>query len=354
MTVTNDSHALPGTPEAPPSMQMMEMLYGALATQMISVAAELGLADLLADGPRPVEELAADSGADPTALYRLLRGLASLGIFAETEPRTFTLTPLAGPLRTDVDGSMRWLAQEVGGKTRLLAYSELAHSVRTGKPAFDRAHGISMWAYLQSHPTELGLFGKAMGNLASAAHSAAFQSYDLSGARRMVDVGGGEGYLIAAVLPYYPNLTGVLFDEPHVVGRASAIFEAAGLGDRTEAIGGDAFSSVPGDGDVYVLSSILFSYLDDEAITLLSNIRKVMNPAGQVLILEPVLPEGNRSHPGKLLDVTQLALHRGGVRSQAEFAELFAASGLRLGEIRRMWPSAPTDMVIAVPAEGAR
>jgi SAM-dependent methyltransferase len=335
-------------------MQMMEMLYGALATQMISVAAELGIADLLADGPRPVEELAAASDADPDGLYRLLRGLASLGIFAETDPRTFTLTPLADTLRTGAEGSMRWLAQEVGGRTRLLAYSELTHSVRTGKPAFDQAHGTSMWAYLQSHPAEMALFGKAMGNLASAAHSAAFQSYDLSGARRMVDVGGGEGYLLAAVLPYYPALTGVLFDEPHVVGRAAAIFAAAGLAGRTEVVSGDAFASVPSGGDVYVLSSILFSYLDDEAITLLSNIRKVMDPAGRILILEPVLPEGNASHPGKLLDVTQLALHRGGVRSEAEFAALFAAAGLRLGEIRRMWPSAPTDMVIAVAAEGTR
>lgn len=348
MTVTTASHTLPGTPEAPPPMRMMEMLYGALATQMISAAAELGIADLLADGPRSVEELAFASGADPGGLFRLLRGLASLGVFAETEPRAFALTPLASTLRTDVDGSMRWLAQEVGGRTRLLAYSALTHSVRTGKPAFDEAHGSSMWTYLQSHPAELALFGKAMGNLASAAHSAAFRSYDLSGTRRLVDVGGGEGYLIAAVLPHYPGLTGVLFDEPHVAGRAAAVFEAAGLGDRTEVVGGDAFASVPGDGDVYVLSSILFSYLDDEAITLLSNIRKVMDPAGRILILEPVLPEGNAAHPGKLLDVTQLALHRGGVRSEAEFAALFAASGLRMGEVRRLWPSAPTDMIVAV------
>lgn len=335
-------------------MQMMEMLYGALATQMISAAAELGIADLLAGGPKAVAELASASGADPEGLYRLLRGLAALGVFTETAPRTFASTPLGDTLRTDAEGSMRFLAQDVGGRTRLLAYSELAHSVRTGKPAFDKAHGTSMWSYLQSHPTELALFGKAMGNLASAAHSAAFQSYDLSGVRRLVDVGGGEGYLIAALLPYYPDMTGVLFDEPHVVQGASAVFAAAGLSDRTEIAGGDAFAAVPADGDVYVLSSILFSYLDDEVITLLSNIRKVMNPAGKILILEPILPEGNAYHPGKLLDVTQLALHRGGVRSEAEFTALFAAAGLRLGEIRRMWPAAPTDVVVAVAAEGAQ
>ncbi|MGH3263157.1 MAG: methyltransferase, partial [Trebonia sp.] len=151
-----------------------------------------------------------------------------------------------------------------------------------------------------------------------------------------------------------PDMTGVLFDEPHVVQGASAVFAAAGLSDRTEIADGDAFAAVPADGDVYVLSSILFSYLNDEVITLLSNIRKVMNPAGKILILEPILPEGNAYHPGKLLDVTQLALHRGGVRSEAEFTALFAAAGLRLGEIRRMWPAAPTDMVVAVAAEGAQ
>lgn len=350
MTVSTDSHALPRTHVASPPMQMMEMLYGALATQMISVAAELGIADLLADGPRPVDDLAAESKADPGALFRVLRGLASMGIFAEVSPRTFGLTPLAETLRTGVKGSMRWLAQEVGGRTRLLAYSSLVHSVRTGKPAFDEAHGTSMWAYLQSHPDEVALFGKAMGNLAAEAHSAAFSSYDLSGTKRLVDVGGGEGYLIAELLPHYPGMKAVLYDEPHVAVRAAQVFAAAGVADRAEIVSGNIFDSVPPGGDVYVLSSILFSYLDSEARTILGNIRKAMDPAGRILVLEPIIPDGDVPHPGKLLDVCQLALHRGGVRSQAEFSELFAASGLRLAQTREMWPTAPTDLIVAVAA----
>jgi hypothetical protein len=348
MTASTDSRALPRTDEASPPMQMMEMLYGALATQMISVAAELEIADRLADGPRPVDHLAAESNADPTALFRLLRALASLGIFTEVSPRTFGLTPLAETLRTGVEGSMRWLAQEVGGRTRLLAYSALTHSVRTGKPAFDEAHGTSMWAHLQSHPAEVALFGKAMGNLAAEAHSVAFRTYRLTGAKRLVDLGGGEGYLIAALLPHYPNLRAVLFDEPHVAGRAAQVFAAAGVSDRVEIVSGDIFQSVPAGGDVYVLSSVLFSYLDSEVQTVLTNIRKAMDPAGKVLVLEPIIPEGDAAHPGKLLDVCQLALHRGGVRSEAQFRELFAASGLRLAETRKMWPAAPTDLVVAV------
>ena len=245
---------------------------------------------------------------------------------------------------------MKELAQEVGGRTRLLAYSELSHSVRTGKPAFDRAHGTSMWSYLQAHPAELALFGRAMGNLASEAHSAAFAAYHLSDVERLVDVGGGEGYLIAAVLPRYPNMKAVLFDEPHVVSRAPEVFARAGIGDRAEAVGGDVFHSVPEGGDAYVLSSILFSYEDDEARTILTNIRRAMKPEGRVLVLEPVLPAGNEPHPGKLLDVTQLALHRGGVRSAVDFEALFASAGLRLAEARMMWPSSPTDLVVAVPA----
>ena len=350
MTLTTGSHALPHTDGATPPMQMMEMLYGALATQMISVAAELGVADLLADGPRPADELAVQTKTDPTSLYRLLRALAGLGIFAEVSPRTFGLTPLAETLRTGVEGSMRFLAQEVGGQTRLLAYSKLTHSVRTGKPAFDEAHGTSMWAYLQSHPEEVALFGKAMGNLAAAAHSAVFRSYDLTGTRHLVDLGGGEGYLIAELLPHYPDMKATLFDEPHVAQRAGQVFARAGVTDRATIASGNIFESVPDGGDVYVLSSILFSYLDSEAKLVLENIREAMDPQGKVLVLEPILPDGDVPHPGKLLDVTQLALHRGGVRTETQFAELFAASGLRLEQALKMWPTAPTDVIVAVAA----
>jgi hypothetical protein len=350
MTTSTESSALPHTPSAAPPMQMMEMLYGALATQLISVAAEFGIADLLADGPRSAADLAASTGADSGATYRMLRALASLGVFTEVAPGTFGMTPLSETLRTGVKGSMKDLAQDVGGRTRLLAYADLSHSIRTGKPAFDHAHGTSMWSYLQTHPEEVALFGKAMGNLASQAHSAAFDAYDLSDVRRLVDVGGGEGYLIATVLSRYPNMKAVLFDEPHVTKGAPRVLAAAGITSRTEIVSGDIFQSVAGGGDAYVLSSILFSYSDPEAQIILTNIRKAMDPAGKILILEPVIPEGNEPHPGKLLDVCQLALHRGGVRSKAEFAALLSASGLRLEQIRAMWPSAPTDLIIAVPA----
>jgi hypothetical protein len=350
MTTSSPPAVLPHTTDAPPSMQMLEMLYGALATQMISAAAKLGIADLVAEAPRPIDDLAAGSGADAGSLYRLLRALAGLGVFQEVAPRTFGLTPLAGTLRSGVKGSMKELAEDVGGRTRLLAYSELAYSVRTGKPAFDRAHGTSMWSYLQAHPEEVALFGKAMGNLASEAHSTAFAAYDLSDVEHLVDVGGGEGYLAAAVLPHYPNMRATVFDEPHVVSGAAEVFARAGIADRAEAVGGDVFQSVPEGGDAYVLSSILFSYEDDEACRILANIRRAMNRAGKVLVLEPILPEGNGPHPGKLLDVTQLALHRGGVRSKAEFEALFAAAGLRLAEVKEMWPAGPTDLVVAVPS----
>jgi hypothetical protein len=344
------TNALPSTEDAPPPMVMMEMLYGALATQMISVAAELGIADLLADGPRPVDELAADAGANPEGLFRLLRGLAGLGVFTEVSPRTFGLNPLGETLRSGVKGSMKEIAQDVGGRTRLVAYSELAHSVRTGEPAFDHAHGTSMWNYLQTHPEEVALFGKAMGNLASEAHSVAFSNYDLSDAQYLIDVGGGEGWLIAAVAPHYPNLKATVFDEEHVVGGAARVFERAGISDRANGVAGDMFESVPEGADVYVLSSILFSYDDDEVVKVLSNIRAAMAPAGKVLILEPILPEGNDPHPGKLLDVTQLALHRGGVRTMAQWEAVFSRAGLRLADSREMWPAGPTDLIVASAA----
>lgn len=350
MTTTTGSAVLPRTDGAPPAMQMLEMLYGALATQLLSVAAELGVADALADGPCEVDELARRCAADAGALYRALRALAGLGVVTETAHRRFALTPLGETLRSGVAGSLRELARDVGGRTRLHAYSALSHSVRTGQPAFDHAHGTSMWAYLQQHPDEVELFGQAMGNLAAHAHATAFAAYDLSDTRTLVDVGGGEGYLLATLLPRYPEMRGVLFDEAHVTEGAPRVLSAAGVADRTEVVGGDVFESVPPGGDVYVLSSILFSYTDDEARTILANIRRAMAPGGRVLVLEPILPDGDTTHPGTLLDVCQLALHRGGVRGQAEFAALFDAAGLSLAETRPMWPNGPTDLIVAVPA----
>jgi SAM-dependent methyltransferase len=349
MTTTTGT-VLPHSTDAPPAMQMMEMLYGSLATQMISVAAEFGIADLLAGGPRPVEELAAETGTDAKALLRLLRGLTGLGVFTETSPRSFGLTPLASTLRSDVPDSMRDLARDVGGHTRHRAYAELAHSIHTGEPGFNKAHGMGMWEYLKGHPDEAALFGSAMGNLAGQAHATGFRDYDLSGVRRLVDMGGGEGYLIATILPRYPQMRAVVFDEPHVVKGAGSVFAQAGVADRAEAVAGDIFDSAPPDADAYVLSSILFSYDDVEARTILSNIRHVMDPGGKVLILEPIRPEGDAPHPGKLLDVVQLALHKGGVRSEAEFSSLFESAGLRIDETRRMWPTGPTDLITAVPA----
>jgi SAM-dependent methyltransferase len=342
------SNALPYTKDAPPPMQMMEMLYGALATQMISVAAGLGVADLLADGPKPVTELAAATESNEDGLFRLLRGLAGLGVFEETTPRVFGLTPLAETLRSGVPGTMKEIAMDVGGRTRLVAYSDLAYSVKTGKPAFDHAHGTSMWSYLQSHPEEVALFGKAMGNLAAEAHSVAFRNYDLADRQYLIDVAGGEGWLIASLLPYYPNLKASVFDEPHVTPGAAAVFERAGVADRADAISGDMFESVPAGADVYVISSILFSYDDDDVVKILSNIRSGLAPGGKILILEPILPEGNDPHPGKLLDVTQLALHRGGIRTLAEWEKVFAPAGLKLSETRAMWPEGPTDLIVAV------
>ncbi|HEX5493763.1 MAG TPA: methyltransferase [Mycobacteriales bacterium] len=350
MTTPTQSNALPRTPGAPPPMQMMEMLYGALATQLISVAAEYGIADLLCEGPRPVADLAAGSGTHPGALYRVLRALAGLGVFAEVAPGVFGLTPLAETLRGGVSGSMKEIAQDVGGRTRLLAYAELSHSLRTGQPAFDHAHGMGMWPYLRDHPDEVALFSRAMGNLASQAHSAAFAVHDLSDVRCLVDVGGGEGHLVAAVLPRYPDLRAIVFDEPHVTRGADRVLADAGLTGRVDIVGGNVFEAVPEGGDAYVLSSILFSYEDEDAGTILTNIRRVLTSNGRVLVLEPVLSTGNDPHPGKLLDVCQLALHRGGVRTETEWLALLDSAGFRLAEMKRMWPSSPTDLIVAVPA----
>jgi hypothetical protein len=331
-------------------MQMMEILYGSLVTQLLSTAAELGLADLVADGPRPVEELAEKTDTHPGALYRAMRALAGLGVFSETAPRTFGLTPLASTLRSDVDGTMRDIARTVGSPERHRSYGDLLYSVRTGKPSFDHVHGRPLWSYLLNNPAHAATFNDGMGNLARHVHAAAVEGVDLSGVETLVDVGGGQGHLVATILPHYPDLKAIVYDEPHVVKGAEPIIAAAGLTDRVELQGGDMAESVPSGGDAYVLSSILFSYDDDEARTILENVRRAMTPGGRLMVLEPIIPVGDTPHLGKMLDIVQLVLQSGGSRTETEFAALFESAGLRLADTKMMAPNSPTDLVTAVAA----
>jgi hypothetical protein len=319
--------------------QLLAMASGAWVTQMIHVAAELGLADALAGGEREVAELAAACGADPDALFRLLRGLASLGIFQETQPRRFALTPLAELLRSDHPSSLRQFARMLGDE-HYLSWNDLLHSVRTGENAFRHRHGCSVFAWYQQHPRRGEIFDGAMTDFSRQETAALLDACDFADAGHLVDVGGGRGALLQQVLRAHGQLRGTLFDQPAVVAPVAV---PADLEGRLSVRGGDFFAETPAGADTYLLKHILHDWGDDACRTILTHIRAALAPGGRVLIVEPVIPPGNDPFPGKLLDLNMLVMTEGGrERSAEEYAALLASVGLRLSRI------VPTPSAVSV------
>jgi predicted O-methyltransferase YrrM len=309
--------------------RMMDLLHAAIIPQLLVVAAEFDIAELLADGPLPVPELARRSGANPQALNRVLRALAGHEVFREVEPGVFALTPLAETLRVDAPGAVRAWTRVWGLPEKLQAINSLSYSVRTGRPAFPHLHGTDWWSHLAAHPDQAQLFNDAMGGLARRIHAAALESCDLTDVELVVDVGGGQGHLLATILPRYPELRAILLDQPSVVVGAKAVLEAAGVADRVDLVGGDFFDSVPSGADAYLLSMILHDWDDEQCVAVLDMIRRAMAPSARIMVVESLMPESNAPHDAKLRDVIMMALHPGRERTEAEYAALFAAAGLR-------------------------
>jgi ubiquinone/menaquinone biosynthesis C-methylase UbiE len=341
-------HVLLGEAEMPAPVAVLRLLYGGLLAQLLAVAAELELADLVADGPVPADRLAARTGTDPRALYRVLRALASAGVFTETAPGTFGTTALAATLRRDGAGSLRDLARLVGSAETHTTMAALTYSVRTGRPAFDQAYGADWWSYLAHHPDLAQIFHGAMGGAARAARAAAVEALDLSDRRCLVDLGGGHGYLVADLLHRNPTLTATVFDRPEVVTGAPKVLAEAGVADRATAVGGDFFAAVPAGADAYLLSWILHDWDDDVAAKILSTVRRAIAPEGRLYVLDTVLPPGDQPHPGKLLDIVMLAQHTGRERTDAEFRTLLHRTGFRHLETKTL-EDAPTGVVVAAP-----
>lgn len=328
-----------------PHVAIMRMLHAPLITQALAVAAELGIADLVAEEPVSVADLAAATGTDLDALYRVLRALAATGVFTEVRSRTFGLTPLAEPLR-DGPGSLRNWARLWALPERQAAITDLLHSVRTGEPSFPHLHGKSWWTHLGEHPDQVAVFAAAMGDLSRKLHAATVDAYDLSHVRHLIDVGGGRGHLAAALLRRYPDLRATVYDQPDVVPHAATVL--AEFSDRARTIGGDFFTEVPTGGDAYLMSMILHDWNDDQAITILRAIRRAMPPDAELLIVDAIIPEGDTPHDGKLRDLIMLTLHPGRERTQAEFAALLDRANLRLKETLEV--AASTGLLVAVSA----
>lgn len=331
--------------EIPPPAQMFQMVTGAWTAQAIGVAAELGVADVLGDGPRAVEEIAAAVDADAPTLYRLLRALADRGVFSELDGRRFALTELGRTLRADVPGSMRAWAVMLARPFHLAAWSGLTGSVRTGEPAFDRVHGQGAFEYLAANPEDGRILNDAMTAASAGAIAPAVAAYDFGAYGKVVDVGGGQGALIAAILAAYPEVQGVLFDLPNVIADAGGPLAAAGVAARCDLAGGDFFTEMPSGGDAYVLSNVLHDWDDDRCEKILASCRGAMTPGGRLLLVEAVLPDGPEPNEAKWVDLEMLVMGSGRQRTEGEYRDLFARTGFTLTRVIRT--GAPFDLVEA-------
>jgi hypothetical protein len=322
-----------GASELPPPIRISLLSQGTIITTSLALAAELGIADLLADGPRSSEELAQATSTHPRSLYRLLRLLCSIGVFTEIQTDSFAQTPLSECLRTGVPGSMRSWLRMIGLKTRYHTHAEALYSIKTGEPAFKRVTGMEFFNYLAAHPEEGEIFNQAMNDMGQVVAAAVAQSYDFSGIGKVIDVGGGHGTLIAAILQKYPQMTGILFDSPHVAERARESIASAGLAHRCEVVGGDFFKSVPAGCDAYLLRWIIHNWDHERAVTILRNCRQAMGERSRLLLIESVIPTGNELHPGKFLDYIMLTTQRGRERTEEEYDSLLREADLRLNKV---------------------
>lgn len=309
---------------------LVRLAFGFAVSQALRVVADLEIADHLGDGEWSVDDLAAKTHSNADALYRVMRLLAAEGLFRETAVRRFRLTKVGEVLRSDKGSSPRDLIRMLNGEP-YLAFAQLDHSVRTGLPAFDEVFGKPRFDWLADHPDEAALFQRAMVTLGRDSNEAIAEAYDFGAFSRVVDVGGGHGQLLSAILARHAHLSGVLFDLPSSIRTIRS--GAAGHLPRTEFIGGNFFESVPHGADIYLMKKVIHDWNDEQAIVILRNCRDAMAPHGKVLIAETIVPDGNEPNPIKLIDVNMLVVTGGKERTQAEYAALLAAAGLGLERV---------------------
>ena len=334
--------------EQNPHAELIRLVNGYQVSQAIHVAAALGIADLLGDGPRASDDLAAAAGVHALSLHRVLRALAAAGVFREEADRRFSLAPMGRCLCSDAEQPVGPYAAFVGRPYQWAAWGDLLHGVRTGETAFRHVHGADPWEYRSRHPEEGAVFDRAMTALSRRVARAAVAACDFSRFRRVVDVGGGHGAMLAAVLAAHPAARGVLFDQPGVVAGAAAVLREAGVAERCEVVGGSFFEAVPGGGDAYLLKAVLHDRDDAEAGAILRNCRRaVAGPEGRLLVLERVVAPPNEDPEAKFSDLNMMAVTGGRERTQEEFAALFAAAGFRLAAVVRT--GTPVSVIEGTP-----
>jgi hypothetical protein len=316
---------------------------GYIASAALQVATRLSIAERLSNGPRPVADLASEAGVQADGLYRVLRALASMGIFAETAPRTFALTPPAELLRKG-PGSLGDGIEFLTDPLHFRAYAEALYTVQTGKPAGEKVVGMPLFEYLSKTPDWSASFNNAMTAFSANVMPAVLEVYDFSGIGTLVDVAGGHGHVLTSVLKAYPQMRGVLFDVDHVIAGAGPLLQASGVADRVRTESGDFFKAVPAGGDAYIMKHIIHDWDDDRSVAILSAIRKALEgkPQGRVILLEAALAPGNAPDFGKLVDLEMLLLPGGRERTADEFGALFERAGFTLTNVM------PTKSMLSV------
>jgi hypothetical protein len=329
-----------GAPDSPPAVQLMQMITGHWAAQIVGTAARLGVSDQIAQGVTKSDDIARAVGASPDALYRLLRGGATLGLFREGPARSFGLTPLGEMLREDAPGALRHFAIAELDTAHWLPWGRLHEAVTSGRSQSEAALGMSPWAYYAAHPEDETHFASAMSNVSAMVAAQAAEALDLSGVRRIVDVGGSHGSLLAALLRKAPEARGVLFDQPQVVAGAEPALRAQGLADRVERVGGDFFASVPGGGDLYLLKHIIHDWDDTRSEQILATCRKAMGAASRLVIVEMWLPDEPQPSFASLMDLNMLVMLDGRERTRAEYEALLRKAGLHITRVTQLPPLA--------------
>ena len=314
---------------------MRELIGAYWTSQLLRVAVELGVADVLAKGPRSAEAIAQQVGAQPAQLRRVLRALASQGVFAEDAKGRFRLTGLAQTLRSDRPGSLRDFARMMIDDYNWQAWSALLHGVTTGALPFDHVHGVPLFEYLAQHPEKERRFAASMASVSGVQNEAVARAYPFGKLRQLVDVGGAHGHLLATILRRHKKLRGVLYDQTQVVAAAakSGFLSAPGLAGRCETRGGSFWDSVPAGADGYLMKYILHDWTDEQCLRILGHCRDAMAEDGRVLVVDHVVPKGNGADWSKMMDINMMVLPGGQERTREEFRELFARAGLRLARV---------------------
>jgi C-methyltransferase len=330
---------------APAPAAMMEMIIAAWTSQAITVAAELGIADALADGPLPIEELANEVGADPDALHRLMRALIGRGVFRHRPDGRYELNSRADTLRSDAPVSMVWAARFYGSPEQRERWTRLVDSIRTGRSVVPLMHGKESFDYFAEQPELADLFNRTMTSISELTDESVVAGYDFSTYPTIVDVGGGQGPLLASILRAAPASQGVLYDLPAVVSEAPKLLCKNAVADRVRIEAGSFFDSIPSGGDAYVLKNIMHDWPDEKAVQILRNVRAAVGPGATVLLIELVIPDHDRDFPGKWADLEMLLNLAARERTAAEYRNLLSQAGFQM--IRVAQTASPLSVVEA-------